>query len=665
MGKICTMLAILAMMSVATFGAIIAEENFDYADGALAGNNGGSGWTGAWTDYDGTAPTVVGGVAQLSFSGAGWQSSQADRYLNAPLTSAWIRATVQKTVTAGNGASFGCIGLFEGGAERGLIGNFWPGVAVDAWGAGPNGSQGEIAGKLVTTLSDVIVYIDATETKLWVNPVDPRNPGTPDAVGGGIGQFDRIILRCGTNDNSETWQVDNLVIAETLDDVTGGIMNLNPTSGQPNVDPAVVLEWTGPEDPNIASIVNYTIYLDPNETHVTDMASAEMDYFDDAIAGTQTTYDPVPDLEYDTEYFWRVVATVQYDYKTVGDTNDITSNVWAFTTKELDTPPVVDAGGNIMVTTEMASSPFALEGTVTDDGTSAMTVGWEAFEVALGGGSATTKVSFVDAADPNTTVTVSEAGSYIVKLTATDATGSVSDQKEITVVEDGCRAAQMFAGYQANYYDRNGDCVVNLEDFAEFALQWLNSTALSDAIFYNGFLPQDIPATGNGLVAEMWLNIEGTDVNDLVTSDLYPNNSDFAYFVTEEFRAISNTMNNYGQRIRGYIVPSASADYTFYIASDDQSQLLLSTDADSANATLIAEVPDPDGTETGWTGVDVWDKYPEQTSATISLTAGQYYYVEVLHKEGTGNEHVSVGWSPDGGTTIEVIPATELRYIAP
>lgn len=38
------------------------------------------------------------------------------------------------------------------------------------------------------------------------------------------------------------------------------------------------------------------------------------------------------------------------------------------------------------------------------------------------------------------------------------------------------------------------------------------------------------------------------------------------------------------------------------------------------------------------TSATVYDTYPSQTSAPITLTAGRYYYVELLHKEGAGNK---------------------------
>ena len=144
-------------------------------------------------------------------------------------------------------------------------------------------------------------------------------------------------------------------------------------------------------------------------------------------------------------------------------------------------PPVVSAGDNILTTLALASSPnvLILGGSV-KDGYSPLTIRWEAFEVALGGG-LTTKVVFADETAPGTAVTISEAGTYILKLTATDSNGSFSDQMEIVVYEDACEAKKATGTWVANYYDRNGDCIVDMQDFAIFAAEWLNSTTLTES----------------------------------------------------------------------------------------------------------------------------------------------------------------------------------------
>lgn len=226
--RIVFAVAVLPLFSTVGFCDVIATEDFTYATGSpLAGNNGGTGWSAGWVDFAGTPATVEAGVAQLSFTGAGgFASSQVSRLLGEAVgddeSDVWIRATIQKTASLGISESFGGIGFFNGGAEVGLVGNFWPGVAADAWAAGPNGGQGEIAGELVTTLSDVIAHIDFANgvTELWVNPLDDQDIGAAEATGSGIGEFDTIVLRAGTGTaGTETWQFDDLQIGTTVGDV--------------------------------------------------------------------------------------------------------------------------------------------------------------------------------------------------------------------------------------------------------------------------------------------------------------------------------------------------------------------------------------------------------------------------------------------------------------
>ena len=84
--------------------------------------------------------------------------------------------------------------------------------------------------------------------------------------------------------------------------------------------------------------------------------------------------------------------------------------------------------------------------------------------------------------------------------------------------------------------------------------------------------------------------------------------------------------------------------YTFWIASDDNGELWLSTNDNPANKVKIAYV-------TSWTGSRDWSNAdnPTQQSAQIYLQAGQRYYVEALQKEGGGGDNLAVRWQlPDG-----------------
>ena len=98
------------------------------------------------------------------------------------------------------------------------------------------------------------------------------------------------------------------------------------------------------------------------------------------------------------------------------------------------------------------------------------------------------------------------------------------------------------------------------------------------------------------------------------------------------------------------------ASYTFWIASDDNGELWLSTTSSPANKTRIAY-------HTQWTNSREWNKYATQKSVAITLTAGQLYYVEALMKEGTGGDNMAVGWAKPGQATTtpsEVIPGSQL-----
>jgi hypothetical protein len=85
----------------------------------------------------------------------------------------------------------------------------------------------------------------------------------------------------------------------------------------------------------------------------------------------------------------------------------------------------------------------------------------------------------------------------------------------------------------------------------------------------------------------------------------------------------------------------ADGNYTFWIASDDAGELWLSTDIDPGHKTKIAYL-------TGSVNPYKWDKNASQKSAAIPLVAGRKYYIEALHKEGSGGDSIAVAWQGPG-----------------
>ncbi len=155
---------------------------------------------------------------------------------------------------------------------------------------------------------------------------------------------------------------------------------------------------------------------------------------------------------------------------------------------------------------------------------------------------------------------------------------------------------------------------------------------------------------------ETWTGISGTTINSLTSNANYPNNPTGRDQVTSLEGPI-NWADNYGTRIRGYIHPPASGSYTFWVAGDDNTDLYLSSSDNPANRSRIAYVD-------GWTDSKQWNKFGTQQSAAINLVAGQKYYIEVLHKEGSGGDHVAVAWQGPG-IAQQVIAGNYLSPLVP
>ncbi len=167
-----------------------------------------------------------------------------------------------------------------------------------------------------------------------------------------------------------------------------------------------------------------------------------------------------------------------------------------------------------------------------------------------------------------------------------------------------------------------------------------------DFLFY-------IPGSGT-ILREYWTGIIGSTIPDLTGHIDYPLLPDGADEMSS-FEIPLNWSDSYGTRLRGYLHPPATGNYTFYIASDDFSELWLSTDENPDGAALICRV-------NGYVNPRVWASpiHPEQRSVPIHLEVGHTYYVEALHKERGGNDHLSVAWELPDGTFEGPIPSERL-----
>jgi len=125
-----------------------------------------------------------------------------------------------------------------------------------------------------------------------------------------------------------------------------------------------------------------------------------------------------------------------------------------------------------------------------------------------------------------------------------------------------------------------------------------------------------------------------------------------------------STFDNYVNRVRGLFIPPATSNYVFFVNSDDDTDLFLNTTgASPSGATLIAQ-------ENSWSNPRNWltadaggavaitQKRSDQWSpdggasvpyqAGIPLTAGQMYWLEAVHHEGTGGDNFGATYKTTG-----------------
>lgn len=159
-------------------------------------------------------------------------------------------------------------------------------------------------------------------------------------------------------------------------------------------------------------------------------------------------------------------------------------------------------------------------------------------------------------------------------------------------------------------------------------------------------------AQTTGVLREVWNNLDGSTIADLTLSPDFPS-APVLRTVDASFAAPVNWAERYGLRMRAFLTPTTTGNHTFWVSGDDACELWLSTDDTAANKVRIAKV-------SSYTEPLNWTKYAEQKSVSISLQAGQRYYIEALMKESWGGDSLAVAWAAAPSTTPQVIPGANL-----
>ena len=241
------------------------------------------------------------------------------------------------------------------------------------------------------------------------------------------------------------------VLVETVEDVliVKGLHPLNPAPGDGGA--------TTPGDLDLSWTVEAGTQVDVWFGTSADLSTAELVVDRQAVTSVAVKVDPK------LRYYWAI------DTYAPGAEDPNYGPIFDFLVDNL--PPVVKAGDDVTTWLEDGSREVAISATVDDSDptTTLWTVVSEPNE-----GTAV----IADAAQLDTTVTLTEIGTYVLQIEASDGEYSGSDTVTINVFADSCLAAQSLPGFERIPGDVNLDCRVDQLDLDIMQAHWLECSAL-------------------------------------------------------------------------------------------------------------------------------------------------------------------------------------------
>ncbi len=141
----------------------------------------------------------------------------------------------------------------------------------------------------------------------------------------------------------------------------------------------------------------------------------------------------------------------------------------------------------------------------------------------------------------------------------------------------------------------------------------------------------------NSLLEEFGSILKEDDWEGLQKKKVYKQKPDqFSYLSSLETKR--NIGDSYGRKIRAFLNPPEDGEYTFWILSDDSSILQIAQPG-TKNFRKIAEVD----SHTGYS----WNA--SVRSEKIFLRKQNDYEIQIIHKEGGGEDFCAVGWTLPSG----------------
>ena len=158
---------------------------------------------------------------------------------------------------------------------------------------------------------------------------------------------------------------------------------------------------------------------------------------------------------------------------------------------------------------------------------------------------------------------------------------------------------------------------------------------LTDEINQHDYLTAEKKKVTGEIAWQRFNDIQGATVQDLTKAAKFPDKPD-EQGVYPRFESNRNIGDYYGLRIYGYLVPPADGRYEFFKESDDGSEVWMSKDDDPANLRRLID--------------------SNNTRGTQSLKKDQACFIQVLFKEGYGDDYFKLGWKRPDGNQENPIP---------
>ena len=147
------------------------------------------------------------------------------------------------------------------------------------------------------------------------------------------------------------------------------------------------------------------------------------------------------------------------------------------------------------------------------------------------------------------------------------------------------------------------------------------------------------------IVWEIFKNKTSYNFSKLKTTDTIPDQ----IIKLDSLKTLDNatTIDHFSSRIRGYLTPTVSGEYSFYFACDNVGQFWLSHDASVTNAKLKSEI---------FSAQTDWNK----NVSSQQLIAGQKYFFEIMHYDSVYTDLVKLGWKIPGASSLIAIKSTNI-----